>query len=786
MVTSCRGYEKNWCQGFGGQISLFDEPSDGSLGINYTVSMVETWGGQNEICGHNCGTFPLPNLQLPIRYPCDGATRMSLKLRVGQPLLPGLATQKMALRLLLYDTSHCSYRCNEGRSVEQWYHAWTAEDTLAYNGTEWRELNISLAESVVGDNEDALFGNTFALPLWSGIGGNLKLDPGAVTNWVLQFSMDGQPPNEFNASGQIFVANLTCSGSPDFYNAMDQEESNLYAQPPLGLSGQLSGGSLPTDADAPGTLACDASAMPLEASASAARASTSQTRAVGISRELVPPTHFNLSGATELTAHFMVARPEADVDASLRLSLRYNGSSATFSKTVPLESSLANVTQTLAINPPAEVVEALSGVSIQLVGNWTTLAVNVRGPFVTSANGLPAPWTPTWHGCSSVPTCAVEIEAAFVSDLLRWSSEAATSAARCCEVCEQNQPQCTLSAFAYAKTKFSTDRRGEPQCLLWNTSAGGGPWGRNVNQAARVSDVIKLEAIFAQVAADGGLHFSQVTNRSQACGPGSACVCSASVIDCNDANLYTVPAIRSLTAVDLSLERNPLTVVTREMLSPSDLPKLQRLKFGGSSVTFISPKLLQSLQLQSLEVVEGTSGIGNLATSSVNDPGFGHVCCAKEPLLLKTTDGDDLFSCRLEGIGECSSCFIVKNLVRREKKMLVPPHLSLRVPSKQRCVHTAVRLTRRMRNRWHACREGWNRMEPRPRTPRRGGRHRASNNAVRCAQKRALAPTLHGMRGSSILNPFAIFFLVSAFSRTGRKLTCTVAFYPPRASHPLS
>jgi hypothetical protein len=246
MVTSCRGYEKNWCQGFGGQISLFDEPSDGSLGINYTVSMVETWGGQNEICGHNCGTFPLPNLQLPIRYPCDGATRMSLKLRVGQPLLPGLATQKMALRLLLYDTSHCSYRCNEGRSVEQWYHAWTAEDTLAYNGTEWRELNISLAESVVGDNEDALFGNTFALPLWSGIGGNLKLDPGAVTNWVLQFSMDGQPPNEFNASGQIFVANLTCSGSPDFYNAMDQEESNLYAQPPLGLSGQLSGGSLPT------------------------------------------------------------------------------------------------------------------------------------------------------------------------------------------------------------------------------------------------------------------------------------------------------------------------------------------------------------------------------------------------------------------------------------------------------------------------------------------------------------------------------------------------------------
>eukprot|EP00966_Prymnesium_polylepis_P086043 1991393-Prymnesium_polylepis.1 len=275
-VTSCDGH--SGCEGFAGAFTLFDA-HDGSLGINYTVRKTADWGGLTEICGRNCGTFPLPPLQRALRYPCNGATQMSMSVRVTVPV------QFIDLRLLLYDTSDCPHRCDEGKSVEQWYKAWAG--ILRSNYTGWQRLSVSLPGSVAGSSDNsAIYGPSFVLTGWGGSRGNGILDSDGISNWVLQFAMDGEPEMGYTESGEIYVANLTCSGKPDDFIQLYDEDCRLDAQPATGIWGQLSGGGA---ADDMGAVVCDASASaPLDASVTAPP-SSAFTRVVGLTQELPPP-----------------------------------------------------------------------------------------------------------------------------------------------------------------------------------------------------------------------------------------------------------------------------------------------------------------------------------------------------------------------------------------------------------------------------------------------------------------------------------------------------------------
>ena len=421
-ITRCiEDLPKSWCQGFSGTLDLFDGP-DGSMGMNYSVMEVEKFGGFNQICGRNCGTFPLPRLQQPVRYPCNGASRLKLAVRVLEPASDfQSSSHSMSLRILLYDTSDCTHRCDEGRSVEQWYHA--DADILYSNHSGWKELTIDLIGSTMGSSNDQIFGSSFALPMWAGIVGNGKLDPGAISNWALTFVMS--PISDgFNASGAILVSNMTCEGSPDEYLQKLSEESTADAQPPTGLWGQLSGGSGSPGSDRNDAepLACDASAMPLDSSATVA--DSSQLRAVGISRDLAPPAYLNLSGATELTTRFMVTHAESGANASLRLTLHYiddkKPSHSTYIESAPVNGSTEGVLQYLIARPPPDVIEHLSGINIHLIGRWQSLAVRVAGPFVTEAI-QPHVTPPTFDAhCTAAPLVELEPEAAFVTDRLHF------------------------------------------------------------------------------------------------------------------------------------------------------------------------------------------------------------------------------------------------------------------------------------------------------------------------------------------------------------------------------
>jgi hypothetical protein len=133
------------CEGISGTLDLYDGP-DGSMGINYSAVTTQIWGSFNQICGRNCGDAAgatMPPLQQPVRYPCNGATRMKLAVRVvkrASDFQSPSAFRSMALRLLLYDTSDCTHRCDQGRSVEQWYtirmHA--SCTPIVANGRSWR------------------------------------------------------------------------------------------------------------------------------------------------------------------------------------------------------------------------------------------------------------------------------------------------------------------------------------------------------------------------------------------------------------------------------------------------------------------------------------------------------------------------------------------------------------------------------------------------------------------------------------------------------------------------
>ena len=183
------------------------------------------------------------------------------------------------------------------------------------------------------------------------------------------------------------MANLTCSGKPDDFMELYDEDCRLDAQPATGIWGQLSGGGAAADdADA---VVCDTSATPpLEASVSAPP-SRALRRVVGLTQELPPAVYFNLSLAVELTTRFMVTQPEPDANASLRLTLRFNASRSVFTSAILISSNSSDTLQTLAVRPPIHVLEGLSGVSLQLVGTWTSLAVNVVGPFVCCARFEP-------------------------------------------------------------------------------------------------------------------------------------------------------------------------------------------------------------------------------------------------------------------------------------------------------------------------------------------------------------------------------------------------------------
>eukprot|EP00966_Prymnesium_polylepis_P087024 2013851-Prymnesium_polylepis.1 len=255
----------------------------------------------------------------------------------------------------------------------------------------------------------------------------------------------------------------------------------------------------------------------------------------------------------------MVTRAEPDANASLRLTLRFNQSQSAFTSAVPVSTNSTDTLQTLAVRPPPHVLEQLSGVSVQLVGAWTSLAVNVVGPyvscarfepaaelpsvsvfwacwpFVTEARQLPVAPPPPPSLCALAEQIELEVEAAFMSNFLHYSET--LGAHECCDACARNQPGCALSFYETFTTKFSPDQlNGERQCFFWNIS---GPqiWNRGDTAIARESDVMALLAIFSNKTVKASI----ASNRPEACGAAGVCECSNSFVDCSDRNLHSPP-----------------------------------------------------------------------------------------------------------------------------------------------------------------------------------------------------------------------------------------------------
>ena len=163
---------------------------DGIFSVDYTVQMVETWGG---FMGF---TYLAPG---PAYYNLTGASDLHLGYHTRKAAsVPG----RTHLRIVVADGSHCTVNC----SLEYWGHE------------RWYSFNYILDDNLTNDGRGDIYlpfnGSTspqtpFWLTGWSGEIGNSKLDISHIKGFTLELNIDSQGDVESYVTGAFDMFDLS-------------------------------------------------------------------------------------------------------------------------------------------------------------------------------------------------------------------------------------------------------------------------------------------------------------------------------------------------------------------------------------------------------------------------------------------------------------------------------------------------------------------------------------------------------------------------------------------------
>jgi len=166
------------------------DPTDGKLQVNYTVQMVETWGGFVGL------TFLAPG---PAYYNLTGASdwHLGYRARVAASV-PG----RTHLRIVVSEVSHCSANCSTSFvDHERWYSFhYVLDDNITNDG--YGEIYMPLVGSTEPDTPLWLTG-------WNGDLGNSQLDIAYIKGFTLEFNIDSQGDMNSTVSGALDMFDMS-------------------------------------------------------------------------------------------------------------------------------------------------------------------------------------------------------------------------------------------------------------------------------------------------------------------------------------------------------------------------------------------------------------------------------------------------------------------------------------------------------------------------------------------------------------------------------------------------
>lgn len=178
---------------------------NGSLAVDFTVMMVESWGGFTAL------SYFAPG---PAYYNLSGATDFHLTYHTREAAtVPG----RTHLRIVLSDASHCEAECSWNLfQHERWYSFhYVLDDDITNDG--WGEIHMPLVGSL--DPNTPLW-----LTKWAGITGNEQFDKDHLKGFTLEFNIDSQGEMFSTVSGALDMMDL--SALVVTYNETSAEEAS--------------------------------------------------------------------------------------------------------------------------------------------------------------------------------------------------------------------------------------------------------------------------------------------------------------------------------------------------------------------------------------------------------------------------------------------------------------------------------------------------------------------------------------------------------------------------------
>jgi hypothetical protein len=166
---------------------------NGVFSVNYTIEMVETWGGFVQFTRFAPGHA---------YFNLSKATDLTMEYSVN---IPSSKPNRAIFRLVLSYSSDCQRGCEMESSKSEKHYSF--HSILDDDSSQQALLFIPLESSTEP-------GKSFWLTGWSGITGNSKLDPTHIKGYTFEFVLDSQLDFGETASGSVSLSHLSAVYSP--------------------------------------------------------------------------------------------------------------------------------------------------------------------------------------------------------------------------------------------------------------------------------------------------------------------------------------------------------------------------------------------------------------------------------------------------------------------------------------------------------------------------------------------------------------------------------------------